>query len=146
MSFNLMAAVTICSDFGAQEKKICHCFYFFPFYLHEEEDGMPPNTVAYLRTPERRFKWTSVPGVPRPLSTLLFSKQVLEWGGDRLNLGLYLGIKENIYNQCSKDRWFPATGSQPSPPFFWQCSSYKQQGLFLNWVCHWTLWERARVG
>ena len=91
-----MAAVTVSSDFGAQENKICHCFYFFPFYSHEEEDGMPPNTVAYLRTPEHRFKWTSAPGVPRPLSTLLFSKQVLEWGGDRLNLGLYLGIKENI--------------------------------------------------
>ena len=28
-----MAAVTIHSDFGAQEKKICHCFYFLPFYL-----------------------------------------------------------------------------------------------------------------
>ena len=28
-----MAAVTIHSDFGAQENKICHCFYFFPIYL-----------------------------------------------------------------------------------------------------------------
>ena len=28
-----MAAVTVCSDFGAQEKKICRCFYFFPNYL-----------------------------------------------------------------------------------------------------------------
>ena len=28
-----MAAVTICSDFGAQENKICHCFHFFTFYL-----------------------------------------------------------------------------------------------------------------
>ena len=28
--FNLMAAVTICSDFGAQENIICHCFHFFP--------------------------------------------------------------------------------------------------------------------
>ena len=27
---NFMAAVTICSDFGAQEKKICHCFHCFP--------------------------------------------------------------------------------------------------------------------
>ena len=27
-SFNFMAAVTICSDFGAQEKKVCHCFHF----------------------------------------------------------------------------------------------------------------------
>ena len=29
-SFNFMAAVTICSDFGAQENKNCHCFHFFP--------------------------------------------------------------------------------------------------------------------
>ena len=33
--FNFMAAVTICSDFGAQHNKICHYFYFFPIYLHE---------------------------------------------------------------------------------------------------------------
>ena len=30
--FNFMAAVTVCSDFGAQENKICHCFHF-PIYL-----------------------------------------------------------------------------------------------------------------
>ena len=34
VSFNFMAAVTIFSDFGAQENKICHCFHFFPIYLH----------------------------------------------------------------------------------------------------------------
>ena len=28
--FNFMAAVTICSDFGAQKNKVCHCF---PIYL-----------------------------------------------------------------------------------------------------------------
>ena len=28
-----MAAVTIHSDSGAQENKICHCFHFSPFYL-----------------------------------------------------------------------------------------------------------------
>ena len=32
MSFNLMAAVTILSDFGAQEIK-SHCFHYFPIYL-----------------------------------------------------------------------------------------------------------------
>ena len=30
ISSNFMAAVTICSDYGAQEKKVCHCF---PIYL-----------------------------------------------------------------------------------------------------------------
>ena len=28
-----MAAVTICSDFGAQENKACHYFHHFPIYL-----------------------------------------------------------------------------------------------------------------
>ena len=32
-SFNFMAAVTICSDFGTQENKVCHCFHCFPIYL-----------------------------------------------------------------------------------------------------------------
>ena len=32
--FNVMAAVTICSDFGAKENKVCHYFHCFPIY-HE---------------------------------------------------------------------------------------------------------------
>ena len=31
-SFNFMAAVTICSDFGAQENKACHRLHCFPIY------------------------------------------------------------------------------------------------------------------
>ena len=34
-SFNFMAAVTICNDFGAQENKVCHYFHCFPIYWHE---------------------------------------------------------------------------------------------------------------
>ena len=33
VSLNFMAAVTIWSDSGAQEKKFCHCFHSFPIYL-----------------------------------------------------------------------------------------------------------------
>ena len=33
LSFTFMTAVTIHSDFGAQENKICHCIHFPPFYL-----------------------------------------------------------------------------------------------------------------
>ena len=32
---NLMAAVTIHSDFGAQENKTYHCFYVFPSICYE---------------------------------------------------------------------------------------------------------------
>ena len=30
-----MAAVTVHSDFGAQENKACHCFHFFSPICHE---------------------------------------------------------------------------------------------------------------
>jgi len=30
-----MAAVTICSDFGAQENEVYHCFHFSPSICHE---------------------------------------------------------------------------------------------------------------
>ena len=30
-----MAAVTICSDFGAPQNKVCHCFHYFPSISHE---------------------------------------------------------------------------------------------------------------
>ena len=30
-----MAAVTICSGFGAPQNKVCHCFHCFPIYLQE---------------------------------------------------------------------------------------------------------------
>ena len=32
MSFNFKAAVTICSDFGAQENSVCYCFHCFPIF------------------------------------------------------------------------------------------------------------------
>ena len=31
--FNFMAAVSICSDFGALQNKACHCFHCLPIYL-----------------------------------------------------------------------------------------------------------------
>ena len=30
---NFMAAITICSDFGAPQNEVCHCFSCFPIYL-----------------------------------------------------------------------------------------------------------------
>ena len=33
VSFNFMATVTIFSDFGAQENKVCHSFHCFPVYF-----------------------------------------------------------------------------------------------------------------
>ena len=45
--FNFMAAVTICSDFGAQENKVCHCFHCFPIYL-PWSDGTGCHDLSFL--------------------------------------------------------------------------------------------------
>ena len=34
-SFNFMAIVIVCSDFEAQENKVCHYFHCFPSICHE---------------------------------------------------------------------------------------------------------------
>ena len=47
VSFNLMAAVTICSDFGAQENKVWHCFHCFPIYL-PWSDGTRCHDLSFL--------------------------------------------------------------------------------------------------
>ena len=46
-TFNFMAAVTTCSDFGAQENKICHCFICFPIYL-PWSDGTRCHDLCFL--------------------------------------------------------------------------------------------------
>ena len=42
-----MAAVTICSDFGAQENKVGHCFHGFPIYL-PWSDGTRCHDLIFL--------------------------------------------------------------------------------------------------
>ena len=46
-SFNSVAAATVCSDSGAQENKVCHCFQFFPFYL-PWSDGTRCHDLSFL--------------------------------------------------------------------------------------------------
>ena len=46
-SFNFVAAVTVHSDFGAQENKICHCFPLFPLlFAMKQWDQMPVLSTA----------------------------------------------------------------------------------------------------
>ena len=47
MSINFMTAITVHSDFGAQENKICHCFYFVSIYL-SWSDGTRCHDLSFL--------------------------------------------------------------------------------------------------
>ena len=42
-----MALVTVCSDFGAQENKLFHCFHCFPIYL-PWSDGIGCHDLSFL--------------------------------------------------------------------------------------------------
>ena len=46
-SFNFMAAVTICSDFGAPQNKVSHCFQCFPIHL-PWSDGTGCHDLSFL--------------------------------------------------------------------------------------------------
>ena len=46
-SFNFMAAVTICSDFGAPKDKVCHCFHYSSIYL-PWSDGTRCHDLSFL--------------------------------------------------------------------------------------------------
>ena len=47
VTFNFMAAVTICSDFGAQENKVSQCFHCFLIYL-PWSDGTACHDLNFL--------------------------------------------------------------------------------------------------
>ena len=59
MSFNFMAAITICSDFGAPKNKVWHCFHCLAIYLMKERPFMYDlNQIPYDYTVKvrNRFK------------------------------------------------------------------------------------------
>ena len=46
-SFHFTAAVTVCSGFGTQEDKVCHCFHCSPIYL-PWSDGTGYHNLSFL--------------------------------------------------------------------------------------------------
>ena len=71
MSANFVAAVTVGSDFGAQENKICHCFHFFPFYLPWSDEIMI--LVFWMLNFKPVFSLLSLTLIKRLFSSFLLS-------------------------------------------------------------------------
>ena len=61
VSFNFMAAVTICSDLGAQKSKVCHCFHCSSSICHEVmgpvEKAMAPHSSTLATSCEELTHW-----------------------------------------------------------------------------------------
>ena len=75
--FNFMAAVTICSDFGAQKNKLCHCFHCFPIYLPWSDETRCNIFVLEMLRFKQLFHSPHVPSSRSSLDPLHFPP--LEW-------------------------------------------------------------------
>ena len=73
VSFSFMAAVTICSDFGAQENKICHCFHFSPSICHEVMELDAVILVFWMLSFKTACLLSSFTFIKRLFSSSLFS-------------------------------------------------------------------------
>ena len=82
-----MATVTICSDFGAKENKVCHYFHCFPIYL-PWSDGTGCLDLHFLNV-ENTVK-TKISCLRETLEQIMFSLLSLS---NTNNLGLVMLIK-----------------------------------------------------
>ena len=89
-SFHFMAAVTIRSDFGVRENKVCHCFYFSSFYLLWR-DGTSCHDLSFLNVEFKpAFSLSSFTLIKRLFSSSSFSAiRVVSAYPRLLVLGIY---------------------------------------------------------
>ena len=72
-----MAAVTICSDFGAPKSKVCHCFHCFHIYL-PWSDGTGCHDLSFLNVEcKPTFSLSSFTFIKRLFSSLLSAIKVV---------------------------------------------------------------------
>ena len=71
-----MAVVTICSDFGAPQNKVCHCFHCFPIYLPWNNGTRSWSELVFKESwaPKNRCFWTMV--LEKTLESPLNSKEI----------------------------------------------------------------------
>ena len=50
--------ITIFSDFGAQENKVCHCFHCFSIYLPQSDGGTGCHDLSILADTQVPYKMT----------------------------------------------------------------------------------------
>ena len=75
-----MAAVTICSDFGAPQNKVWHCFYCFPIYF-PWSDGTRCHDIRFLNVElQANFSLSSFTFIKRLFSSSSLSAiRVIRW-------------------------------------------------------------------
>ena len=128
-----MATVTICSEFGAQENKICHCFHGSPIYLPCSDGTNAMMFIFWMLSFKPAFSLSSL--VKRLSSSSSLS-------AIRLVSSAYLRLL--IYLPTIL---FPACASA-SPPFYMMYSSYKlnkQDDSIQPWHAPFPIWNWSVV-
>ena len=109
-----MAVVTICSGFGAQENKVCHCFHCFPIYLPWSDGTRCQDLHFYMVSFKPAFLLSSFTFIKRLFSSSLLSAiRVVSsgiWG----------------YWYFSQQSWFQLV-LHPAQHFTW-CTPLNKQG------------------
>ena len=109
-----MATVTICSDFGAWENKVCHCFCFLPIDL-PWSDGMTCHDLSFWML---NFKPTF------SLSSFIFIKRLFSSSSVSVYLRLLVFLPVFLIPACASSR----------PDFTWKCNRDEQISLYIGFV------------
>ena len=74
--FNFMAAITICSDFGAPENKVWHCFHCLPSISHEVMGPDAMILVLWMLSFKPTFSLSSFTFIKRLFSSSLSAQHL----------------------------------------------------------------------
>ena len=134
-----MAAVTICSDFGAQENQVCHCFHCFPIYLPwSDEKYRQLLLVLLIQHPlpslAGRRPWLHLV----PVILVRSRSDPVSWLGTCLRLANQATLSLGHCGLFRDGMWLKL--SQSEHPKIWYMDSSRNQSFFL-WdlrLCQWT--------
>ena len=121
VSINFMAEVTICSDFGAQKSKVCHCFHCFPAHLPWSH-GPRCHNLSFENWEDTsclklRFErlWQNLIGMQRDgISGKV--RRICDWQWSKWNIPLMFKTKESKSTATTT----PASGQPPTQETWWK--------------------------
>ena len=108
----IMAAVTICSDFGARENKVCHGFHCFPIYLPWSDGTRCHDLSLWTLCLQPTVSLSSFTFIKRLFSSSLLSAIKVV---SSANLRLLIYLSAILTPACASS----------SPAFHMVCSAYK---------------------
>ena len=133
-----MAAVTICSDFGAQQDKVWYCFHCFPIYF-PWSDGTRCHDIRFLNVElQANFSLSSFTFIKRLFSSSSLSAIRVTLFRTSAYLRLLIFLPAILISACASS----------SPAFLMMYSSYKlnKQGDNIQlWRTPFLIWNQSVV-